>query len=453
MNEASDSSNLGSQPILRVASCSYEGSIFGWKLEDDKEQIELSTKLDFGFNISKGSLKAVSCSSSGKYLVTGGMDERIHIFNMFENKAIGELTQHTGAITGLKFFQDTHLLSSSEDCTLCIWRVYDWQCIHVLGGHKDTIVDFSVHPTGKLALSISKDHTLKLWNLVQGRCAFTRRLKQLTEQVEWNSSAEHYLLTSAKEVQLITAVDNACVAALNHSSRINHACFVTISNLTSLGSPSYSSTSHQRIATICDNKSVNLFDFQGRQTACVDMSSVAAGRPRAMWSSLPATAHMRQRDMQKMVQDQGHCLAVVTSTGQLIVLGVAALEAVGVPASTAPSSAAASATASGSAPPSSSSSASKTASAHVRNNVNKNSDADEHDMTIDNALLSSHQIQAEPRLTAVIAWNTSNTAISQSDDAPQAEIANRTSGHSSIERKAGETSVKPPRTKKKRRMI
>jgi protein MAK11 len=46
--------------------------------------------------------------------------------------------------------------------------VYDWQCVHILGGHKDTIHDFSIHPTGKMALSVSKDHTLKLWNLVQG---------------------------------------------------------------------------------------------------------------------------------------------------------------------------------------------------------------------------------------------------------------------------------------------
>jgi len=59
-------------------------------------------------------------------------------------------------------------ITPSQDFNLCIWRVYDWQCVHILGGHKDTILDFSVHPTGKMAMSVSKDHTLKLWNLVQG---------------------------------------------------------------------------------------------------------------------------------------------------------------------------------------------------------------------------------------------------------------------------------------------
>jgi protein MAK11 len=91
-----------------------------------------------------------------------------------------------------------------QDFNLCIWRVYDWQCLHMLGGHTDTINDFSIHPTGKMALSVSKDGSLKLWNLVQGRCAFTRRLKQPTEQVQWHdeSDGEFYMLVSAREVQV-----------------------------------------------------------------------------------------------------------------------------------------------------------------------------------------------------------------------------------------------------------
>ena len=55
-----------------------------------------------------------------------------------------------------------------KDHNLSIWRVYDWQCLHILGGHKSYVNHFSIHPTGKLALSVSKDSTMKLWNLVQG---------------------------------------------------------------------------------------------------------------------------------------------------------------------------------------------------------------------------------------------------------------------------------------------
>lgn len=38
----------------------------------------------------------------------------------------------------------------------------------MLSGHKEAITSISIHPSGKLALSVSKDNTMKLWNLVQG---------------------------------------------------------------------------------------------------------------------------------------------------------------------------------------------------------------------------------------------------------------------------------------------
>eukprot|EP01032_Pedospumella_encystans_P025921 gene25921-29281_t len=248
-------------PFLRIAAVSYEGSLFGWNIEENAEQVELTSRLTFGFNVSIGTMKAIAVSQSGKYLVVGGMDERIRIYDMHSNKAVGELSQHTGAITSLKFFKDSYLISASEDFNLCIWRVYDWQCVHILGGHKDTILDFSIHPTGKMAMSVSKDHTLKLWNLVQGRCAFTRRLKAPTEQVIWHEeTGDYYLLVSHRDIQLFKAADNSIVATLTHGSRINRACFTSVTTAED-ADPS----SSYRMVTVCDNKTINMFDFSGKQ--------------------------------------------------------------------------------------------------------------------------------------------------------------------------------------------
>lgn len=41
-------------------------------------------------------------------------------------------------------------------------------CVHILGGHKEGVHDVSIHPSGKCALSVSKDQTMRLWNLVEG---------------------------------------------------------------------------------------------------------------------------------------------------------------------------------------------------------------------------------------------------------------------------------------------
>merc|ERR1712224_744645 len=79
-----------------------------------------------------------------------------------------------------------------EDQTLRIWRVADWACIHVLGGHKAGITSLSVHPSGKLALSGSKDKTMRLWNLLEGRCAYISRFKEVPESIVWSPSGESY---------------------------------------------------------------------------------------------------------------------------------------------------------------------------------------------------------------------------------------------------------------------
>ena len=156
-----------------------------------------------------------------------------------------------------------------------------------------------------------------------GRCAFTRRLKAPTEQVIWHEeTGDYYLLVSHRDIQvrivfnlylecvspvslknaekleryvfvisvgnrtevysdcpsislliilpvlyfppthsqLFKAADNSIVATLTHGSRINRACFTSVT--TSDGADPSSS---YRMVTVCDNKTINMFDFSGKQ--------------------------------------------------------------------------------------------------------------------------------------------------------------------------------------------
>ena len=100
--------------FLNVSACSYEGSLFGFSITENREEIGLELDMSYGFHASRGSLKALSCSSSSRYLVSGGTDERIRIFDMHSQCAVGELTNHTGAVTCLQFYGDAYLFSGSE---------------------------------------------------------------------------------------------------------------------------------------------------------------------------------------------------------------------------------------------------------------------------------------------------------------------------------------------------
>ncbi|CAG8808042.1 11563_t:CDS:1, partial [Racocetra fulgida] len=57
------------------------------------------------------------------------------------------------------FYNKTHMISGSEDGTVCIWRTKDWESLKVLKGHKGRVNSVDIHPSGKIALSVSSDKT------------------------------------------------------------------------------------------------------------------------------------------------------------------------------------------------------------------------------------------------------------------------------------------------------
>lgn len=81
-----------------------------------------------------------------------------------------------GSITHLEFPSRSHLLSASEDGTLCLFHARDWSVVRALKGHKGRVNSVAVHPSGKLALSVGKDRTLRMWDLMRGKGAASTKL-------------------------------------------------------------------------------------------------------------------------------------------------------------------------------------------------------------------------------------------------------------------------------------
>ena len=81
-----------------------------------------------------------------------------------------------GSITDLTFPSRSHLISAAEDGTLCVFRARDWAVLRSLKGHKGRVNSVSVHPSGKVALSVGKDRTLYMWDLMRGRRAASMKL-------------------------------------------------------------------------------------------------------------------------------------------------------------------------------------------------------------------------------------------------------------------------------------
>ena len=140
---------------------------------------------------------------------TGGTDNTIAVYNLRRRRFHGKLTQQGGgaAVNCLAFCGESHLISAAEDGSLCIWRTSDWECLLTMRGHKGAVHDVSVHPSGRLALSVAADRKLMLWNLLTGKCNYTLALPAACRLVRWTPAADAYVVwfgdAEATDVELL----------------------------------------------------------------------------------------------------------------------------------------------------------------------------------------------------------------------------------------------------------
>lgn len=97
------------------------------------------------------------------------------IYDLRSKMEQGSLQQHEGTITAMDF-HSRNMVSAAEDGKICIWRTKDWECLKSIRGHQGRINALSIHPTGKLALSVGSDRRLRCWDLTRGIKAAASKL-------------------------------------------------------------------------------------------------------------------------------------------------------------------------------------------------------------------------------------------------------------------------------------
>ncbi|WVN87363.1 uncharacterized protein L203_102541 [Cryptococcus depauperatus CBS 7841] len=176
-------------------------------------------------------VKTVAASPGGKWLATGSEDEFVKVWDLRRRKEVGSLSQHTGSITSLHFPTPSHLLTTSEDSTLSLFRTSDWTLLKSLKGHSGRVNHVDVHPTGRVALSVGKDQTLKMWDLMRGRGASSLPLGSEAEQVKFSEEGTHFAVLFPKKIQ-IYSLTLKLLKTLTTNSRFNTLLFTTISSPT-----------------------------------------------------------------------------------------------------------------------------------------------------------------------------------------------------------------------------
>ncbi|KEP46756.1 vegetative incompatibility protein HET-E-1 [Rhizoctonia solani 123E] len=144
---------------LWLASGSGDGTVRIWSTHNWKTQGNPLEGHD-------GSVNSVAFSLDGSIIAAGSM-YTIHLWDPFSGQTIGEpLRGHTDLIWSLAFLADgKHLISGSNDCTICIWDVHNGQiAFGPFREHTHTISEVAVSPDGHLLVSAANDDTIRIWN-------------------------------------------------------------------------------------------------------------------------------------------------------------------------------------------------------------------------------------------------------------------------------------------------
>ncbi|KAI8611683.1 WD40-repeat-containing domain protein [Chytriomyces sp. MP71] len=127
--------------------------------------------LDTGILISQlsghsDSVRTVLFSPDGKWLISGGADSLVKVWDLESQICIKTLAGHVSRIIHLAISDDCCLIAScSKDSTARVWSSSTGECLNIFKGHSNWTngVDFSADK--KHLLTCSNDNTIKLWRL------------------------------------------------------------------------------------------------------------------------------------------------------------------------------------------------------------------------------------------------------------------------------------------------
>ncbi|MGV8096147.1 MAG: WD40 repeat domain-containing protein [Mangrovibacterium sp.] len=114
----------------------------------------------------KGIITSVQISPDCRYLVSGGTDHKVYLYDLSGERLIHEFNDHAGDITSVIFSPDGKLIASaSEDKTVNIYDLQKCELITSLKKHRNWVRDIAFNGDGTKLISCGDDSRRIIWDV------------------------------------------------------------------------------------------------------------------------------------------------------------------------------------------------------------------------------------------------------------------------------------------------
>jgi WD40 repeat protein len=155
------------------------------------------------------SARCISINTLLGIMAIGYSDHAVRIFSLKDFQLLHTLSGHTNSVFTVRFTPDNkQLISAGRDARFKVWDAHSWELLETVVAHMYAINHIDFSPNGKHFVTCSMDKSVKVWDL------HTFKLLKVIDKSRHagHGTSVNKLLWSSHENQLISASDDRTIS-------------------------------------------------------------------------------------------------------------------------------------------------------------------------------------------------------------------------------------------------